>query len=215
MMEDVVSTGSYGSFLAQQLARRQILVRQLFFFDVAIGFCPRVRCRIFGACAASTGSRRRGGSKRSGELTKTRLDVRLVELGLCPSRERAKTTIMSGVVFVDQQKADKPGMPVSDQAVVEVRGPQLAYASRGGYKLEKALDEFAVDPAGLCAVDIGASPRVYRLPALTRRGQGLRHRCGLRAIAWKLRNDPRVVCMERTNIAMSPGSRLPMPPTLR
>ena len=134
-------------------------------------------------------------------MTKTRLDVRLVELGLCPSRERAKTTIMSGVVFVDQQKADKPGMPVSDQAVVEVRGPQLAYASRGGYKLEKALDEFAVDPAGLCAVDIGASTGGFT-DCLLSRGAAKVYAIdvGYGQLAWKLRNDPRVVCMERTNI---------------
>ena len=90
-------------------------------------------------------------------MAKKRLDVLLFEKGLCESRERAKTTIMSGVVFVDGQRADKPGTPVSEDSEIEVRGAALEYVSRGGLKLEKALREFSVSPEGRICIDCGAS----------------------------------------------------------
>ena len=90
-------------------------------------------------------------------MKKIRLDQLVFDLGLTESRERAKTTIMSGLVYVNGQKADKPGMQVAPDAKVEVRGDALPYVSRGGFKLEKALNVFPVDPSGLVCIDCGAS----------------------------------------------------------
>ena len=88
---------------------------------------------------------------------KVRLDALLVEQGIETSRERAKATIMSGIVFVNNQKADKAGELYTREDTIEVRGKTLQYVSRGGLKLEKALNYFAVDPTGMFCVDIGAS----------------------------------------------------------
>jgi len=134
-------------------------------------------------------------------MAKVRLDTLLFDRGLVPSREKARTTIMSGIVFVDGQRADKPGMGVSPDAEVEVRGSVLKYVSRGGLKLEKAIAFFGVDPGGKVCLDVGASTggftdcmlqngaeRVYAIDV------------GYGQLAWSLREDPRVVCMERTNI---------------
>ena len=124
---------------------------------------------------------------------KMRLDLLLVERGLEESRQRAQAVIMSGVVYVDGRKADKPGMAVSAAAAVEVRGDRLPYVSRGGLKLEKAMKTFPIRLEGAstggftdCMLQNGAA-RVYAVDV--GRGQ----------LAWKLRNDPRVVCLERTN----------------
>ena len=89
-------------------------------------------------------------------MKKVRLDQLVFELGLTESRERAKTTIMSGHVFVNGQRADKPGMPVAPDARVEVHGEALPFVSRGGFKLDKALRVFPVDPAGKHCIDCGA-----------------------------------------------------------
>ena len=86
-------------------------------------------------------------------MKKIRLDQLVFDLGLTESRERAKTTIMSGLVFVDGQRADKPGMQVSPDANVEVRGAALPYVSRGGFKLEKALKVFPANPADKVCID--------------------------------------------------------------
>ena len=88
---------------------------------------------------------------------KKRLDVVLVEKGFAPSREKAKAIIMSGIVFVDNQKADKAGMSIPEDAAVEVRGKTNSFVSRGGLKIEKALKYFDINPDGLCCMDIGAS----------------------------------------------------------
>ena len=90
-------------------------------------------------------------------MKKVRLDQLVFDLGLTESRERAKTTIMSGVVFVNGQRADKPGMAVAPDAKVEIHGETLPFVSRGGYKLDKALRVFPVDPAGKVCIDCGAS----------------------------------------------------------
>ena len=132
---------------------------------------------------------------------KLRLDQYLCQNGLVASRERAKALIMAGVVFVDEQKVDKPGTPVREGARVEVRGHDIAYVSRGGLKLEKALANFDVDVKDCVCTDVGSSTggftdcmlqngakKVYAIDV--GRGQ----------LDWKLRNDPRVVCMEKTNI---------------
>lgn len=132
---------------------------------------------------------------------KKRLDVLLVEQGLAESREKAKAVIMSGIVYVDNNKEDKAGTTFDETSRIEVRGSILKYVSRGGLKLEKAMDHFGVTLDGKVAMDVGASTggftdcmlqngavKVYSVDV--GRGQ----------LAWKLRNDERVVCMEKTNI---------------
>lgn len=132
---------------------------------------------------------------------KQRLDLLLVERGLETSRERAKAVIMSGVVYVNNQKADKAGLFCGPDDQVEVRGPALQYVSRGGLKIEKALDYFAYDPAGQSFIDIGASTGGFT-DCLLRRGaaQGFAVDVGYGQLAWQVRTDPRVTVMERTNI---------------
>lgn len=132
---------------------------------------------------------------------KERLDILLVREGYAPSREKAKTIIMSGNVFVDGQREDKAGTVFDpDKVQITVKGKTLKYVSRGGLKLEKAIDEFSLGLTGKVCMDIGASTggftdcmlqngacRVYSIDV----GYGQLH--------WKLRNDERVVCMEKTN----------------
>ena len=132
---------------------------------------------------------------------KKRLDVLLVEQGLADSREKAKAIIMSGIVYVDNNKEDKAGTIFEETARIEVRGNTLKYVSRGGLKLEKAMNNFGVTLEGKVCMDVGASTggftdcmlqngavKVYSVDV----GHG--------QLAWKLRNDERVVCMEKTNI---------------
>ena len=132
---------------------------------------------------------------------KERQDVLLVNRNLAESREKAKAIIMSGIVYVDGQKEDKAGTMFEDTVSVEVRGHTLAYVSRGGLKLEKAMTHFGVTLNGKICMDVGASTggftdcmlqngavKVYSVDV----GHG--------QLAWKLRNDERVVCMEKTNI---------------
>ena len=112
---------------------------------------------------------------------KQRLDQALVERGLCTGRDRAKGIIMAGQVYVNNQKADKPGMNVTPQDEIEVRGDQLAYVSRGGLKLEKAMKEFGLRLDGVHLRRYrGIHRRIYRLYAAKRRRKGLCHRCRLR-----------------------------------
>lgn len=132
---------------------------------------------------------------------KKRLDVLLFEKGMVPSRERAKAVIMSGIVYVNNQKADKAGMSIPEDAEIEIRGKTNSFVSRGGLKIEKALNHFAIDPAGLCVMDIGASTGGFTDCLLTRGARKVYSiDVGYGQLAWKLRQDPRVVCMERTNI---------------
>ena len=115
-------------------------------------------------------------------LDKKRLDVALFERGLAPSREKARTEIMLGNVYVDNQKADKPGMMVKDDVEIEVRGHPMAYVSRGGLKLEKAIKAFDIDLTGKVAMDIGASTGGFTDCMLKkRRGESLCCRCRLRS----------------------------------
>ena len=129
-----------------------------------------------------------------------RLDQRVFELGLSESRERAKATIMSGLVYVNGQKADKPGMPVSDEAEIEVRGAACPYVSRGGFKLEKALRVFPLEPEGRICIDCGASTGGFT-DVLLKNGAARVYAVdvGYGQLAWSLRTDERVVVMERTN----------------
>jgi 23S rRNA (cytidine1920-2'-O)/16S rRNA (cytidine1409-2'-O)-methyltransferase len=130
---------------------------------------------------------------------KKRLDIELVERGLVESRERAQALILAGEVFVDHQKARKAGQPVGFGAQLEVRQP-LRYVSRGGLKLEAALEEFHVSPEGKVCLDIGTSTGGFT-DCLLQRG-AIRVHCvdtGAGQIDWKLRNDPRVILHERMN----------------
>ena len=132
---------------------------------------------------------------------KERLDVLLVKRNLAESREKAKALIMSGIVYVNGQKEDKAGTTFEETVPIEVRGSTLKYVSRGGLKLEKAMDRFGVRLGGKICMDVGASTggftdcmlqngavKVYSVDV----GHG--------QLAWKLRNDERVVCMEKTNV---------------
>ena len=132
---------------------------------------------------------------------KERLDLLLVEKGLCESRSRAQAVIMSGEVYVNGQKSDKPGTPTDVEAEIEVRGNACPYVSRGGLKLEKALRDFGVSPAGLTCLDSGASTGGFT-DCLLQNGakKVFAIDVGYGQLAWSIRTDPRVVCMERTNI---------------
>ena len=134
-------------------------------------------------------------------MKKKRLDVLLFEKGMVPSRERAKAIIMSGIVYVNNQKADKAGMSIPEDAEIEIRGKTNSFVSRGGLKIEKALTYLQIDPKDLCAMDIGASTGGFTDCLLTRGARKVYSiDVGYGQLAWKLRQDPRVVCMERTNI---------------
>ncbi len=135
---------------------------------------------------------------------KERLDRLLVRRGLAPSRERAQALIMAGEVMVAGRMIDKPGTLVSEDTPCEVRDSgqgELRYASRGGLKLEHALDVFHLNPAGLICLDVGASTGGFT-DVLLQRGarQVYAVDVGQGQLAWHLRRDPRVVVMERTNI---------------
>ena len=132
---------------------------------------------------------------------KERLDVLLTEKGLCESRSRAQALIMSGEVYVDGQKCDKAGTQVNCDALLEVRGSACPYVSRGGLKLEKALHDFGVDPTGYVCSDSGASTGGFT-DCLLQKGakKVFAIDVGYGQLAWSLRTDERVVCMERTNI---------------
>jgi 23S rRNA (cytidine1920-2'-O)/16S rRNA (cytidine1409-2'-O)-methyltransferase len=143
-------------------------------------------------------------------MKKERLDVLLHERGLFASREKAKAAVMAGVVLVNGERAPKAGMPVAEDAEFTLVAPACPYVSRGGLKLEAALAGFGIDPAGAVAADIGASTggftdcmlqkgakRVYAIDV------------GYGQLDWKLRNDARVVNMERVNIRLMDEGAVP------
>lgn len=134
-------------------------------------------------------------------MKKVRLDQLVFDRGLAPSRERAKTSVMAGLVFVNGRRADKPGAAFPEDAAVELRGATLPYVSRGGLKLEKALKAFGLDPAGMVCVDCGASTGGFT-DVLLKNGASKVYAIdvGYGQLAWSLRNDSRVVSMERTNL---------------
>ncbi len=131
---------------------------------------------------------------------KTRLDVLLVERGLQESRQKAQATIMSGLVFVKGQRVDKPGTAVLNDAEIEVRGSALRYVSRGGLKLEKAMAAFPIALEGAVCGDIGASTGGFT-DCMLQNGASRVYAVdvGYGQLAWSLRSDGRVVCLERTN----------------
>lgn len=132
---------------------------------------------------------------------KIRLDQYLCQNGLAQSRERAKALIMSGIVFVNEQKCDKAGDMISPDAKVEVRGHDIGYVSRGGLKLEKAMSCFPLTPNGKVCMDIGASTGGFT-DCMLQNGASKVYAVdvGYGQLAWSLRTDERVVNMERTNI---------------
>lgn len=132
---------------------------------------------------------------------KKRLDVMLTEQNLVSSRERAKTTIMAGLVLVNGQKIDKPGTMVKEDAVIRVLGDSIGYVSRGGLKLAKAIKEFKLDLTDLVVADIGASTGGFTDCSLQNGAKKVfAIDVGYGQLAWSLRTDERVVNMERTNI---------------
>lgn len=134
-------------------------------------------------------------------MKKQRLDLLLCEKGLCESRTRAQALIMEGLVFVAEQRVDKPGTAVDPEAQIEIRGNACPYVSRGGLKLEKALRDFGVDPTGMVCSDSGASTGGFT-DCLLQQGAKKVYAIdvGYGQLAWSIRSDPRVVVMERTNI---------------
>ena len=141
---------------------------------------------------------------------KTRLDVLLTEQGLQESRQKAQATIMSGLVFVNGQRVDKPGTAVPNDAKIEIRGNTLKYVSRGGLKLEKAMAEFPIELNGCICGDIGASTGGFT-DCMLQNGASKVYSVdvGYGQLAWKLREDPRVVCMERTNARYLDHEQIP------
>ena len=132
---------------------------------------------------------------------KERLDVLLVTRNLAASREKAKAIIMSGNVYVEGQKEDKPGTAFPSEVQIEVRGNTLPYVSRGGLKLEKALKNFAVSVEGKVCTDVGSSTGGFTDCMLQNGAKKVfAIDVGKGQLDWKLRQDERVVCMEKTNI---------------
>ena len=144
------------------------------------------------------------------KVEKERLDVLLVQQGLANSRELAKAYIMAGNVYVDGQKEDKAGTKVAVTAKLEVKGNQMKYVSRGGYKLEKAMDVFGIRLNGKICLDIGASTGGFT-DCMLQNGASKVYAIdvGYGQFAWKLRNDERVVCLEKTNVRYVTHEQVP------
>ncbi len=141
------------------------------------------------------------------------MDKLLVARGLVESRERARALILAGDVVVDDHAVDKAGQLVFVDAQIRIKGSGIPYVSRGGLKLQKALDEFPLEVAGLCALDVGASTGGFT-DCLLQRGarKVFAVDVGYGQLAWKLRQDERVVCLERTNIRfLEPGALSEVP----
>ena len=137
----------------------------------------------------------------------------LTARGLAESRQKAQAMIMAGQVYVDGRKVDKAGTQVGPGCAIEVRGRTLAYVSRGGLKLEKAVERWPIRLEGAVCADIGASTGGFTDCMLQ---NGARRRCtpwtsGYNQLDWRLRSDPRVVCMERTNARYLTGEQIPEP----
>ncbi len=134
-------------------------------------------------------------------MAKTRLDVALVERGLAESRAAAQRLVMAGLVFSNDKRLDKAGQGVTPDVALEVRGQPHPYVSRGGLKLERALDQFVVPVKGRVALDVGASTGGFT-DCLLQRGAAKVYAIdvGTNQLAWKLRSDSRVISMEKTNV---------------
>ena len=141
---------------------------------------------------------------------KMRLDAYLTEHGLCESREKAKAVIMAGCVFVNNQKCDKAGTALKPDDKVEVRGGEMPFVSRGGYKLDKAVKSFGLDLSEKICIDIGASTGGFT-DCMLQNGATKVYAVdvGYGQLDWKLRSDERVVCMERTNARYLDRDQIP------
>lgn len=141
---------------------------------------------------------------------KTRLDVAVFEQGYAPSREKAKAIIMAGIVYVNNQKVDKAGFELKEGDVLEVRGKTLQYVSRGGLKLEKAMQEFPITLEGKICMDVGASTGGFT-DCMLQNGAVKVYSVdvGYGQLAWKLRTDERVVNLERTNFRYVTREQIP------
>lgn len=147
-------------------------------------------------------------------ISKERLDIFLVNNGFFPSREKARAAVMAGLVFVEGERVDKPGYPVKENSQVQVQGNPIPYVSRGGLKLEKAVRAFGIKLDDRVVIDIGASTGGFTDCAL-QNGARLVYAVdvGYGQLAWKLRSDPRVVTLERTNIRHLEAETLPELPS--
>lgn len=141
---------------------------------------------------------------------KKRLDVLVYEAGLAESREKAKALIMAGVIYADNQKSDKPGTTYPEDVKLELRGTRPKYVSRGGLKLEKAVTSFSLDLTGCVAMDIGASTGGFT-DCMLQNGAVKVYSVdvGYGQLDWKLRNDHRVINLERTNIRYITREQVP------
>ena len=144
------------------------------------------------------------------KVEKERLDVLLVQRGLAPGRDQAKAYIMAGNVYVDGMKEDKAGTKIPVTAEIEVRDAAMKYVSRGGYKLEKAMEVFPITLTDKICLDIGASTGGFT-DCMLQNGAAKVYSIdvGYGQFAWKLRNDPRVVCLEKTNVRYVTQEQVP------
>ena len=145
-------------------------------------------------------------------MAKLRLDVALTQRGLAESRQKAQALIMAGEVYVNGQKETKAGAPVKEEDALEVRGKALPYVSRGGLKLEKAMQVWPIDLKGAVCADIGASTGGFT-DCMLQNGARLVYAVdvGYNQLDWRLRTHPQVVCMERTNARYLTGEQIPEP----
>lgn len=145
-------------------------------------------------------------------MAKKRLDVLLVEQGLAESRQKAQAIIMAGQVFIGDKRYDKAGAAVDENEKLEVRGQTLRYVSRGGLKLEKAMAQFPISLEGKTAADIGASTGGFT-DCMLQNGAAKVYAVdvGYGQLAWSIRNDERVVCLERTNARYLTAEQIPDP----
>ena len=145
-------------------------------------------------------------------MAKLRLDVALTQRGLAESRQKAQALIMAGEVYVNGQKETKAGAPVKEEDALEVRGKALPYVSRGGLKLEKAMQVWPIDLKGAVCADIGASTGGFT-DCMLQNGARLVYAVdvGYNQLDWRLRTHPQVVCMERTNARYLTAEQIPEP----
>ncbi len=148
-------------------------------------------------------------------MSKKRLDQILVERGLAESRAKAQAVILAGQVYSGEKRLDKPGTPLAEETPVEIRGQPHPWVGRGGVKLAHALDFFAIDPAGAIAIDVGASTGGFTDVLLTKGAAKVYAvDVGHGQLAWKLRTDPRVVGLEKTNARHLDAGHVPEAPDM-
>lgn len=144
------------------------------------------------------------------KIPKIRLDQLLVDRGLAVSRTRAQAIIIAGQVYTGEQRLDKPGVSVPEDIAIDLRGQDHPWVSRGGLKLVEGLERFAIDPAGMTAIDVGSSTGGFTDVLLTRGAVKIfAVDVGHGQLAWKLRQDARVVVMERTNARHLTSEQIP------